>query len=160
MAKEQTDVKTKEKLKLTITTPRGIKFEEKADMVVMRCVDGDLGILPGHESISTVLGDGILKIMNDDLVRKLAIFGGVVEVKDNDINIFTTIAQLPGDIDLERAKEDREKAESAMREQEDEAQFKRLQVMLRRSMVRIEVNLHLEDTTYFDIEEDEEDESD
>lgn len=160
MAKEQTDVKTKEKLNLTITTPRGIKFEEKADMVVMRCVDGDLGILPGHESISTVLGDGILKIMNDDLVRKLAIFGGVVEVKDNDINIFTTIAQLPGDIDLERAKEDREKAESAMREQEDEAQFKRLQVMLRRSMVRIEVNLHLEDTTYFDIEEDEEDESD
>lgn len=160
MAKEQTDVKTKEKLNLTITSPRGIKFEEKADMVVMRCVDGDLGILPGHESISTVLGDGILKIMNDDLVRKLAIFGGVVEVKDNDINIFTTIAQLPGDIDLERAKEDREKAESAMREQEDEAQFKRLQVMLRRSMVRIEVNLHLEDTTYFDIEEDEEDESD
>lgn len=156
MAEGQTEnITSKEKLNLTITTPRGVKFEEKADMVIMRCVDGELGVLPGHELVSTVLGDGTLRIINDDFEKKLAVFGGVAVIDDNDINIFTTIAQRPGEIDLERAKEDREKAEAAMREIDDEAQFKRLQTLMRRSMVRIEVNLHLEDVDYFKIEDEE-----
>ena len=156
MAEEQTEnIISREKLNLTVTTPRGVKFEEKADMIIMRCIDGDLGVLPGHEPIQTVLGDGTLRIFNDDFEKKLAVFGGVVTIEDKDVNVFTTIAQRPGEIDLERAKADREKAEAAMNEIKDDAQFKRMQALMRRSMVRIEVNLQLEDTDYFNIEEDE-----
>lgn len=154
MAEEQRQEVKKEKLNLIITTPRGVKFKEEADMIIMRCIDGDLGVLPGHEAISTVLGDGTLRIINDDFERKLAVFGGVVEVNNNDVKIITTIAQRPGEIDLERAKRDREEAEIAMKEIEDDAQFKEFQVAVRRSMVRIEVNLHLEDVDYFDAEDE------
>ncbi|HHU08120.1 MAG TPA: hypothetical protein GXZ59_07240, partial [Clostridiaceae bacterium] len=76
MAEKEKNTANKKKLALTITTPRGIKFEEEADMVVMRCVDGDLGVLPGHAPVSTVLGDGTLRIINNNVEKKLAVFGG------------------------------------------------------------------------------------
>lgn len=46
MAKQLTNPAQGQKIDLVITTPRGIKFEEKADMVIMRCIDGDLGCFP------------------------------------------------------------------------------------------------------------------
>lgn len=47
------------KINLTITTPRGVKFQEEADRLIMRCIDGELGVLPGHQPLKAVLGDGI-----------------------------------------------------------------------------------------------------
>lgn len=81
---------TDKKINLNIITPSGIKFVEKADMVIMRCIDGDLGVLPGHSPVSTVLGGGVLRIINDGLEKKLAVTGGVAEINDRTVNILTT----------------------------------------------------------------------
>ena len=81
------------KLDLIITTPRGVKFKEKADMVVMRCIDGDLGVLYGHAPVSAPLGDGILRVYNDGTEKKYAVFGGIAEIENNIVKIFSTIAQ-------------------------------------------------------------------
>ncbi|GAA0491068.1 F0F1 ATP synthase subunit epsilon [Alkalibacterium sp. s-m-22] len=134
------ELNNKKKLNLTITTPRGVKFEEEADMVIMRVLDGNIGVLPGHERISTVLGDGILRFINNDVERKLAVFSGIAEVNDDNINIFTTIAQPPEEIDLERAEQDRQKAEAALAEKPKEPYLQRAHLMIRRSSVRIEVS--------------------
>ena len=91
---EESNLK-KDKLNLTITTPRGVKFVEKADMIIMRCIDGDLGVLSGHEPVSAVLGDGILRIKNNGIEKKLAVFGGIAEIDKRTVNIFSTIAQPP-----------------------------------------------------------------
>lgn len=144
MVEEGTNL-VKDKINLTITTPRGIKFVDEADMIIMRCIDGDLGVLPRHEPISTVLGDGILRVYNDGVVKKLAVFGGVVEVDENSVKIFSTIAQLPDEIDLERARRDREEAEASIKEKSSEAQFQGLHALIRKSLVRIEVSLHLDE---------------
>lgn len=153
MIKTQTDME--KKLTLTITTPRGIKYVEKADLVVMRCIDGDLGVMPGHAPVSAVLGDGILRIFNDGAVTKLAVFGGVVDIKDRTVNIFTTIAQRPEEIDRERAERDKREAEE-MLEKSEEKQNRKLQVLLQRSLVRIEVSSYLDDSSYYDNDEEEE----
>ncbi|HHV51302.1 MAG TPA: ATP synthase F1 subunit epsilon [Candidatus Avimonas sp.] len=152
MIKTQKDID--KKLTLTITTPRGIKFVEKADLVVMRCIDGDLGVMPGHAPLSAVLGDGILRIFNNGVVSKLAVFGGVVDIRDRTVNIFTTIAQRPEEIDRERAERDKREAEELL-EKSEEKQSRKLQVLLQRSLVRIEVSSHLDDTSYYDSEEEE-----
>lgn len=144
MSEEQTNLVKEKKINLNITTPRGIKFVEKADMLIMRCIDGDLGVLPGHEPLSAVLGDGILRIFNDGIEKKLAVFGGIVEIEDTTVNIFSTIVQPPEEIDLERAERDRQEAEASL-EQSEEVHIHSLQVVLRRSLVRIEVSLHMED---------------
>jgi F-type H+-transporting ATPase subunit epsilon len=140
------------KITLNITTPRGLKFVEKADMVVMRCIDGDLGVLYGHAPLSAILGDGILRIYNNGNVKKLALFGGVVEIGKNIVNIFSTIAQRPEEIDLERAEEDRQELESIFREKHEEHQIQSSLILLRRALVRIEVSMDLEDVELFEEE--------
>lgn len=156
MVEQETNLTNNKKIDLNIITPRGIKLAEKADMIIMRCVDGDLGVLPGHEQITTVLGDGILQIYNDGIVKKLAVFGGVAEVDKTTVNILSTIAQRPEEIDLERAEADRKEAEAILQEETQEVQIHVSRVLLRRSLVRIEVNLHLDESGYFD--ENDEDE--
>lgn len=144
------------KINLTITTPRGVKFVEKADMVIMRCIDGDMGVLPGHAPVSTTLGDGILRIINNGMEKKLAVFGGIAEIEDKTVNIFSTIAQRPEEIDLERAERDRREAEETLREELEEHQIRKLQVLLHHSLVRIEVSTHIEQTQYSEDNEKEE----
>lgn len=132
----------KKKLNLKIVTPRGVKIEEKADMIVMRCIDGDMGILPGHEPISAAMGDGILRIINDGAEQKIAVFGGVAVVKNDTINLITSIAQRPGEIDLSRAESDREQMLELMQEKSEDAKMQSYQVFLRRALVRIEVTVN------------------
>lgn len=146
MAKEKDKLVNKKKIDLNITTPRGLKFQEKADMIIMRCIDGNLGVLPGHEPTAVVLGDGIFRIFNDGVEKKLAVFGGVAEIDESSVNLFTTIAQRPEEIDLERAERDRREAEAAMSEMaKEDLQTRRLRMKLQHSLVRIEVSLHLEE---------------
>lgn len=145
MSEQQTDLDSK-KINLNIITPRGVKFQEQADTLIMRAIDGDLGVLAGHEPVSAVLGEGILQIFNDGVEKKLAVFNGFVEIDDTEVNIMTTIAQLPEEIDLERAEQDRREAEASLEESESEdVQIQSMQVLLRRSLVRIEVSHHMED---------------
>ncbi len=148
MAKQE--ARRSNKLHLTITTPRGVKFVERADMVIMRCIDGDLGVLPGHAPISAVLGDGILRYINNGVEKKLAIFGGVAEINDKTVRILSTIAQRPDEIDLERAERDRREAEATLLDESDEHKVKGMQIMLHRSLVRIEVSRHLSEPDYID----------
>ncbi|HHT05859.1 MAG TPA: ATP synthase F1 subunit epsilon [Hydrogenispora sp.] len=148
MAMEQTSLEPNKKINLKITTPRGIKFVEKADMIIMRCLDGDLGILPGHAPLSTVLGDGILRIINNGVEKKLAVFGGIAEIENQSVNIFSTIAQRPEEIDRERAERDRREAEATLLEESEEHQIRKLQALLRHSLIRIEVSSHLEEAEY------------
>lgn len=149
---EQNVVNKDKKIKLTIITPRGVKVSELVDKLIMRCVDGDMGVLPGHEATSTVLGDGILRFYNNGIEKKLAVFGGIVEINPKEVKIYSTIAQRPEEIDLERAELDRKEAEDAIIERTENLHAKSYNMLLRRSLVRIEVSQFLEDTDNFEEE--------
>lgn len=133
------------KIHLRITTPRGLKIDEQADMLIMRCIDGDMGILSGHDVVSTVMGDGILRVIDGNTEQKIAIFGGVAVVEKDTVNILTSIAQRPGEIDLTRAETDREQMEMLLQEKSDDIRMQGYQVLLRRALVRIEVSIYPED---------------
>jgi len=134
------DTMASKQLHLRIITPRGVKVDQKADMVIMRCLDGDMGFLPGHAPLAAVLGDGILRIKNGKEEEKLALFGGFVEVKDDVVTILTSIAQRPHEIDRMRAEADREQMEELLKEKSEDLKIQSYQVLLRRALVRIEVS--------------------
>lgn len=138
------------KLKLNILTPRGVKFEKEADFISLRAADGQLGILPNHAPMTTSLGDGILKIQNAGMEEKLALFGGILEFRDNEVNIYTTIAQKPEEIDVERALREKEEAQQALREESENAQMQACTSLIRRALVRVEVGVHSGDEGYFE----------
>lgn len=141
---------TPTKMQLNILTPRGIKFEREADYLSMRAIDGEIGILPNHAKMTAILGDGILRIRNNGAEEKLALFEGLVEVRDNIVNIYTTIAQRPEEIDVERALQDKADAEAYLRREAADLDIQTCLLEIRRALVRLEVGVHSEDRGYFD----------
>ena len=128
------------KIHLQVITPKEVKINQDADMVIMRSTSGDMGILPGHKLCTTALDDGVLRIVEDKEERRLAVYGGFAEVQDDVITIVTNDAEWPEEIDRIRAESDREHAEQRLNERINDVEIRNAQVLLRRSLVRIEVS--------------------
>lgn len=123
---------------LEIVTPDRKFFEEEVDMVVVRGVEGDIGILKNHTPLVTPLDIGRIKIKQNDKTREAAIAGGYVEIRKHKTTIITDSAEWPDEIDLERAKAAKERAEKRMNS-ESELDLVRAQVALRKALNRINV---------------------
>ena len=83
----------------TATDRRPYKLQKDADMVILRCITGDLGILTGRMPCSMVLGAGILRILDDGKEYRMAVIGGVAHVQGDIVTVLTDTALLPKDID-------------------------------------------------------------
>jgi len=127
-------------VQLKIITPEEKKVDEMANMVIIRCTTGDMGILYGHEARSAVLDMGVLRIFNDEGERRIAVFGGLAEIRNNVVTILANSAQWPEDIDRAAAEEKRERVEQLLRESQDSMEVRKNQLKLRKTLVAIEVS--------------------
>ena len=125
---------------MRVYTPTETKIDEKVDMVIMRATTGDMGILPGHIPYSAILDYGVLRLVNKGAERRLAVFGGVAEVRDDIVTLLTREAHWPDEIDRDQAIADREAAGSMLREKKDAVEVQSSQALMRRSLVMIEVS--------------------
>ncbi|MCH9815839.1 MAG: F0F1 ATP synthase subunit epsilon, partial [Actinomycetia bacterium] len=81
-----------------------------AKNVVLKTVEGDMGILPGHEPVLAMLSDGPVRIDPvDEDPRLFAVHGGFFSLDGNRIQILAEIAEAAEDIDLQRAKAAKER---------------------------------------------------
>ncbi|WP_202592982.1 F0F1 ATP synthase subunit epsilon, partial [Tetragenococcus koreensis] len=100
------------KLHVQIVTPQGMVCESDADFVVGRSADGDIGILPNHLPIIVPLEIDKFRVKRDDKNEDvIAVNGGVMEVRDNQVSILANSAELPSEIDIERAERAKSRAE-------------------------------------------------
>ena len=131
-----------EKLRLRVTTPKNVKYDKDADMVIMRCITGDWGVLPKHEASSAILDYGVLRIIMGGEERRMAVYGGIAQVKDNVVTILANDAQWPEDIDVSLAEAEREKLQAHLQDSRDELEIQKEQVQMRRTLVQIEVSAY------------------
>ena len=136
-------------LNVEIVTPNGLVYQnDKAKLVVVRTVEGDLGILPNHAPIIAPLKIDVVRIkaeVNADEQDIMAINGGIMEVRDNQLTIIAESAETPEDIDIKRAERAKERAEEliqAAKSEHDVDQLKRAEVALNRAINRINVARH------------------
>jgi len=129
-----------DKLSLRVATPENVKFDDSADMVILRCITGDMGILPNHEACSAILDYGVLRILGDGGEQRLAVFGGMAQVRDNVVTVLANDAQWPQDIDVALVESEQEKILRRIRESVDALHIQKEQVLLRRTLVQIEVS--------------------
>jgi len=128
------------KLNLRITTPEDVKYDDEAEMVIMRCITGDMGILANHEATSAILDYGVLRIINDDEERRMAVFGGIAQVNNNTVTILANDAQWPEDIDIAFVEAERERMARRSQESLDDLTIARDQILMRRTLVQMEVS--------------------
>jgi F-type H+-transporting ATPase subunit epsilon len=85
-----------------------------ATMVVARTPDGDIGVLPGHEPVLTVLSGGSVTIRTAEGDVEAAVHGGFFSVSENNrVSILAEAAELAADIDVERARRALQRATEA-----------------------------------------------
>lgn len=101
-------------LQLDIVTPERLAFSEEVDSVQVPGIEGELGILPHHAPLVSMLGVGELRIRRGGTEESFAIAGGFVQVRPDRVVVMAETADLAAEIDLERAQEARREAERAL----------------------------------------------
>jgi len=85
----------------------------EARMVIARTTEGDVGVLPNHAPMLSLMVDGIVDITTGDGETWIAaVDAGFLSVANNRISILSEHAEMSHDIDLERARQDLERAQS------------------------------------------------
>jgi F-type H+-transporting ATPase subunit epsilon len=112
----------------------------EATIVIARTVDGDLGVLPGHEPMLAELASGVvLARTTDGEVVAAAVHGGFISVENDTVSLLAEVAELAHEIDVERARAALERAANGGTDDEEsliEAQ-KRAETRLRAAEARI-----------------------
>lgn len=124
--------------RLEIVTPERKVYEKDVDMVVVKGVAGELGILPNHIPLVTPLRIAPVKAKIGGQEEFIAVHGGFMEVRKDKVTILAEIAELPEEIDVDRARRAKERAESRLQNRE-EYDFRRAEIALQKALNRLAV---------------------
>jgi F-type H+-transporting ATPase subunit epsilon len=128
-------------LLLEIVTPERKIYSRDVNMVIARGIEGELGILPNHIPLVTPLQIAplIAKVEGED-DHVVAVHGGFMEVRKDKVVVLAESAELPEEIDVDRAARARERAEARLRELRNEkVDYVRAERALQRAILRLNV---------------------
>ena len=132
-------------LHVEVVTPDGEVYREDVAMVILPGVDGELGILPRHQPLVTLLAIGETRIRTqDDEWDYIATGIGYAQVLFDKVLVVVDHGELAGAIDLRRAEEARERAQQRLQEHRDpgaqaEVDYFRAEQALKRASNRLHV---------------------
>ena len=113
-------------MQVELVSPERILWSGEAEMVIARTLGGgDIAFLPGHAPFVGALGTGVITIRptGGGADEKVACHGGFVEVSggegDSHVTILSDVAELASQVDVERAREAKDRAEAALRAEHD-----------------------------------------
>ncbi len=86
----------------------------EATMVIARTTEGDVGILPNHAPVLSLMVDGIVDVRTAEGETWIAaVDAGVLSVAQNRISILSEHAEMSHEINLEKARADLERCKQA-----------------------------------------------
>lgn len=128
-------------LLLEVVTPERIVYSQQADMVIVKGAEGELGILPNHIPLVTPLKIAPVRVKKsggqEDLI---AVHGGFIEVRKEKVVVLAEAAELPEEIDVDRARAAKERAERRLSEKAENIDFTRAQIALQKAINRLRVS--------------------
>ena len=127
------------KLSLEIVTAERLVYSEDVDVVVAPGIEGQLGILPQHAPLMTMLQPGELMVKQDGEEHSIFISGGFLEVQGDKVTVLADTAERAEEIDIARAEEAKLRAEQRMDVPFTEADHARVQAAMLRSLMRLKV---------------------
>ena len=125
--------------RLEVVTAERMVFADDVNGVVAWGVEGQLGILPHHAPLMTMLQPGDLVIKRDNEEEYLALSGGFLEVRPDKVIILADACERAEEIDIARAEAAKRRAEETLKEQPPEADTAAAEAALRRSLARLKV---------------------
>ncbi|MBE5860341.1 MAG: ATP synthase F1 subunit epsilon [Butyrivibrio sp.] len=124
---------------LQVVSLDGVEYEGDVEKIMLRTVDGDVEILARHINYCTGIGMGTAHItLADGTETKAACIGGMLSVMDGEVRVLPTTWEWSDEIDVERAKAAKAKAEEALKDAKLTKESRvRAEAKLYRALVRI-----------------------
>ena len=127
-------------LKLDVVTAEKVVYSGDVDAVIAPGVEGQLGILPHHTPLMTILQAGELRVKHGGDEESLAITGGFLEVRPDRVIVLADAAERAEEIDVDRAEAARQRAQERLAKRGAvELDLTRCEAALRRSLTRLSV---------------------
>jgi F-type H+-transporting ATPase subunit epsilon len=127
-------------LQLEVVTPERRVLSEEVDSVTVPGLGGELGLLPGHTPLISQLQTGVLSYTTGGKTLQLHVSGGFIEVKDDHVSVLAEIAERPEEIDVARARTEREQLEKELTAWTGtEEEFEIAKARLEQSVVRMQL---------------------
>jgi F-type H+-transporting ATPase subunit epsilon len=101
-------------LLLEIVTPERLAYSDTVDAVNLPGIEGELGVLPHHAPLVSMLGVGELRIRKGGAEESFAIVGGFLQVRPDKVVVMAETADMASEIDLEKAQAARRDAERVL----------------------------------------------
>ena len=132
---------------LEIVTPEKKVVDTAAEEVQIPGKGGYLGILPGHAPLITELAVGEITYRDasgsstgsDSNEQRLAVAWGFAEVLPDKVTILAETAERPSEIDVDRARKAKERAEQRLASGDTTVDVERALDALQRAETRLEV---------------------
>lgn len=124
---------------LEIVTPEKRVVDTAAEEVQIPGKNGYLGILPGHAPLITELAVGEITFRENSTEQRLAVAWGFAEVLPEKVTILAETAERPSEIDVERARKAKERAEKFLTSGDPNVDVERALDALHRAETRLDV---------------------
>lgn len=124
---------------LEIITPEKQFFKGEAEQITCQTADGELGVLRGHQTMVAALEIGTIKIKTDGEWKEAFISEGFMEVRRDEVVIFSQCCQWPDEIDAYRAEQSRRRALDRIEHAHNVKEHKHNEISLARAMARLKV---------------------
>jgi F-type H+-transporting ATPase subunit epsilon len=106
---------SKPQLHLKVVTPTRVAVDVPCDEVTLPGAIGAIGILPGHTPLLTQLRIGEMSYRQGMREHYLALQWGFAEIANDQVTVLAEVAELPEEIDLEAARQEKASAEAALK---------------------------------------------
>lgn len=125
--------------KLEIVATDKIFYDGDAELLVFPGIDGECGVMAGHELMVSPVAAGELRYTVDDEEHIAAVGDGFVEILGDRVILICDFVEKPEDIDVKRAQLAKERAEERIRFKKSEREYAHSQAALSRAMARLKV---------------------
>jgi F-type H+-transporting ATPase subunit epsilon len=113
-------------LHFEFVSPESVLFSGDVDQVDLPGIEGDLGVLPGHAPIVTLLRPGIVTIIREGQREPVIVIGGFAEMGPGGLTVLADRAGSREDFDLQALADDIKDTEEDVADCTDDAQRDKL----------------------------------
>lgn len=125
-------------IRLEVVTPQKRILTEEVEAVMAPGAEGYLGILPRHAPLITFLKAGVVYYRKaENKTKRMAVSGGFMEVGPDKVIILADMAELSSEIDVERARQAKKRAEEYLRERPEGFDLMRAEEDLQKNTARL-----------------------
>lgn len=122
-----------------VVSPERVFYEDEIEMLELYTTEGEIGIYAGHIPLTSIVAPGIARFTVNGETKEAALHDGFLEILPDKVVVLAESCEWPDEIDINRAREAKIRAERRLKGSEGEINETRAEIALRRALLRLEL---------------------